>query len=326
MKRFIASLVFCLLGLALQAAGAAERVVIRLPEKAAVVGPEMSLGEIAEIITGDKATADRLRRLTLGKAAPAGREVKITLGFIKIALRREGYSLDDFAFGGEATVEVKTQSQALDPSDLLKQAKDFILVQTREIPENVDVTLEGMEKKILLPAGKVTAHFRPPLTGRYEGTVFLTAELEVDGRQVRVLPVRALVEIYRPAVTVLKKIEKGEKFIRDNVGVVRTPSSKMINGSFPQLGYVLDRTAALPLMPGTVVRVNDFYDPPVIHQGQVVQGVVNNGNIELTVQVRAVEDGKAGDKIRVENTESHKLLRGKILDEKTVLIEADEVR
>jgi flagella basal body P-ring formation protein FlgA len=30
-----------------------------------------------------------------------------------------------------------------------------------------------------------------------------------------------------------------------------------------------------------------------------------------------------GDMIRVENTDSHKLLKAKVLDEKTVLIEAD---
>ncbi len=315
-----AFLSFCLLGLVLRAAGAAEGVLLQLPEKATVVGPQISLGEIAEVVTRNGATADRLRRLTLGRAAPAGLTVKMTLGYLKIALRREGYSLGDFAFGGAQTVEVLTQSQSFDPAGLSPQVKDFIVTQTGERPEDVDVKMEPWEKKVLLPAGNVTAHFRPSLTGDYEGTVFLTTELQVDGRLVRVLPVRADVEIYHPAVTAVKAVGKGEKFTNDNVQLVRVPSSQITNGCFRKLDYVLGRSAAMPLPPGRVLRVSDLFDPPVIEHGQVVQGVVDRGNIELMVEVRALEDGKAGDTIQVENTDSHTVLRGKVLDEKTVLI------
>ena len=57
----------------------------------------------------------------------------------------------------------------------------------------------------------------------------------------------------------------------------------------------------------------------------MIQGVIQKGNIELSVEVRAIEDGKAGDSIRVENTDSHKVLHGKVLDEKTVLLESGEL-
>lgn len=306
-----------------QAVFAAQGVVLHLPEKATVVGPQISLGEIAEVISDDKAMADRLRRMTLGKAAPAGDKVRITLGYLKIALRREGYDLQGFSFGGVDTIEVLTKSQSFDPATLLPQVKSFILDETGETPGNVDVKLEGLGKKITLPAGEVTAKFRPSFTGQYEGSVFLTAELAVEGRLVRVMPIRATVDIYHPAVTVVKKVDKGEKFTRGNVALVRTPSSKIIKGCFRQLEPVLGRTAATLLMPGSVLRVNDLYDPPAIRHGEVVQGLIEKGNVELSVQVRAIEDGKAGDSIRVENTDSHKVLRGKVVDEKTVLLEPE---
>ena len=317
---------FFLLGFSLKAGFCAEGVVIRLPEKASVVGPEMTLGEIAEIIGNERTAEDRLRRLTLGRAAPAGHLVRLTLASIKIALRREGYSLEGFAFGGADAVEVLTSSQTLDPTDLLPQVKTFVAGQTNESPDNVEVKMEGQGKKILLPAGTMSAQFRPSFSGRYEGPVFLTAELKVDGRQVRVLPLRVEVEITRPAVTASRRIGKDEKFTAENVTLARTPGSKLIRGSFGRLDAVLGHTAALPILAGTVIRVEDLYDPPVIQHGQIVQGVVEEGNIELSVQVRAIEDAKVGDSIRVENTESHKLLRGKVLDEKTVLIEPETAK
>lgn len=317
----------CLWCIALRSfAVTAGGVVVQLPEKAAVVGPQISLGEIADILGGDKAVIERIRHLMLGRAAPAGEKVRMTLGYIRVALRRDGYSLDGFSFGGAETVEILTQSQSFDPSDLLPKVKTFILRETGELPENVDVKMEGAGKKIILPAGAMTVKFRPSFSGKYEGPTFLTAELEVDGRLIRVLPMRIEVEIYHPAVTSCKRIEKGEKFTKENVALTRAPSSKIINGCFQQLNYVLGRTASMPLIPGTVIRVNDIYDPPTIRHGQIVQGIIEKGNIELTVQVTAIADGKAGDFILVENTESHKVLHCKILDEKTVLIEQDDIR
>jgi flagella basal body P-ring formation protein FlgA len=308
------------LGFILLAGKAAGGIIVQLPQTATVVGPQVTLGEIAEVIGDNKALMERARRLTVGKAAPAGDRVNVTQGYIKIALRREGYSLDDFAFSGEEKVEVLTQSQAFDPEDLLPQIKGFILDQTKESPENVDVKMEGKEKKIVLPAGEVKANIRPSFSGKYEGSVFLAAELEVDHHLIRVLPLRIMVEVYHSIVATTQRVEKGVKFTRENVGLTRVPSSKIINGGFRQLTYVLNRTAAMPLPPGTVIRVSDIYDPPAVRHGEVVLGIVQKGNVELSVQVRAIEDGKAGDSIRVENTESHKVLRGKVLDEKTVLI------
>ena len=97
-----------------------------------------------------------------------------------------------------------------------------------------------------------------------------------------------------------------------------------MRGCFKELSYVLGRTASMPLVPDTVVQVNEIFDPPVVLRGKTVQAIVRRGNVELTVDARAIEDGKAGDVIRVENSDSHKILYAKVLDEKTVLVQNNE--
>ncbi len=301
-----------------------QSVLIRLPEKATVVGPELALGQVAEVIGENKMVLEKVRRLSLGRAALAGNVLKVTPGFIKIKLRQEGYSLKDFSFEGVETTEVLTQSVQMSTADLLPEVKAFVLKELRESPENVEVRLAGPEKKMMLPAGDLKTTFRPPLSGKFEGTLLLTSELEVDGRLAKVLPLRVVVEVYHPVVVAQKGVEKGDKFTRENVALVRKPTSALLSGSIDQLSSVLGRTAGAPLAPGTVLRMTQIYDPPVVKHGDLLEAVVRRGNVEITVQVRAVEDGKAGDRIRVENTESHKVLAGKVLDEKTVLVEQGE--
>jgi len=43
--------------------------------------------------------------------------------------------------------------------------------------------------------------------------------------------------------------------------------------------------------------------------------------VEIMIHARAIEDGKAGEEIRVENTDSHKVLWARVLDENRVLID-----
>ncbi len=297
---------------------------IHLLEKSTVVGPQVSLGDVAEITGNNRAMIERVRRLVVSRAAPSGERIKINQGYVKVVLRREGFSLDDFAFEGADTTEVLTQSQVYFSDELLPEAKSFVLGEINEPTEDIEVKLDGDNRKIILPAGKVTANFRPSFSGKYDGAVLLTVELEVDDHLIEVLPLRLTVDVYRPAVVTTKRVEKGEVFTAGNIALVREPSSKIMQGCFRQLNYVLGRKASAPIIPDTVIRVNDIFDPPVITRGKIVQAIMRLGNVELTVDARAVEDGKAGDIIRVENSDSHKVLRAKVLDEKTVLIQNDE--
>jgi flagellar basal body P-ring formation protein FlgA len=313
------------LTLLLPAAGGAAvgKIGVDLSKKAAVVGPQITLGEIADVTGSNSAVVDRVRGLQLGRAAPAGLEVKVVLGYVKIALRREGYSLGDFTFTGANASVVKTQSRVFDPAGLLPQIKSFIVRQTREPPENVEVRMEGAPQTLLLPAGDLKADFRPSFSGLYQGTVFLTAELSVDGHFIKPLPLRVQVDIVHPAVVAVRRIEKGEEFTAGNIAVEKVSASKITRGCFAKLEYVAGRRAADLVLPQTVIQVSDIYDPPVIRHGQIVQAVVEKGNVELSVEARAIEDGKAGDMIQVENTASHKILKGKVLDENTVLVQID---
>ncbi|HVM33115.1 MAG TPA: flagellar basal body P-ring formation chaperone FlgA [bacterium] len=304
-------------------ASPAPQVLIRLPEKASVIGPEIRLGEIAEVITPDKGLSERLLRLVVAKAAPAGKPLALAQAALKIALYREGYDLKTFQFSGALTTQVVTASQAVKESALLADAKAFVAGQLKEDPANVDVQLSSADKSLLLPAGDLTTRFLPSFSGGYQGLTLLTVELAIDGREVRDLPLRLLINVMRPAVVTQAAVQAGDKFSGDNVALVRWPESKTPPNALRDLSGVLGRTANGFLPPKTVVALRDLYDPPVIHHGAEVSGVVRQGNVELQVSVRAIDDGKMNDVIRVENTDSHKLLKAKVLDEKTVLIQTD---
>lgn len=300
---------------------AEESILIKVPEKVSVIGPQFNFGDIADVSGKNKAVLEKIRRIRIANAAQSGMVLKVSQGLLKITLRREGYSLKGIHFEGPETIQVLTQSQEFSTEEILPKVKAFAVQGSGESPENIEVKLSGAEKKILLPAGAVDVNFRAPLSGKYEGLLLLTTELMVNGRLARVMPLRVMVEVFRPVVVTTKRVEKGEKFTPENVSVVRKPSSKVLPGCLQRLENAVGRTAAAPVVPGTLLRLSALYDPPVVKRGELLQAVVQKGNVEITVGVRAIEEGKAGDSIRVENTQTHKVLRGRVLNEKMVSIE-----
>src|SRR5277367_5207546 len=99
MKFFIFKLfVVVVLTISVKAYGLNNAVTIRLSEKATSVGPGILFSEITEITGENKVLLEKIRRLAVGRAAPAGEEIRLTQGYLKIVLRKEGYDTSGIFF------------------------------------------------------------------------------------------------------------------------------------------------------------------------------------------------------------------------------------
>ena len=148
MKRFFLFLLLVGAAFPMKAGAEAEKgLLFRLLEKTAVVGPDLSLGDVADVIGPNRAVLDKLRRVNLGRAPAVGVTLKLTESFVKIALRREGYSLDSFVFDGPPVVEVVTQSQEMSTAGLLPEVKDFILKATEKLRKMSKWIWAGRKRK-----------------------------------------------------------------------------------------------------------------------------------------------------------------------------------
>jgi flagellar basal body P-ring formation protein FlgA len=58
----------------------------------------------------------------------------------------------------------------------------------------------------------------------------------------------------------------------------------------------------------------------VMRRGSAVTLVYESAGIRVETPGRAVEPGRVGDRIRVENADSGKVIAGQILDERTVRV------
>lgn len=59
---------------------------------------------------------------------------------------------------------------------------------------------------------------------------------------------------------------------------------------------------------------------PVVHRGQTVQALVSDGSLSIAMKVEVLEDGAPGQTVRARNKQSQKDIRGKVLNEQTIVV------
>jgi flagella basal body P-ring formation protein FlgA len=59
---------------------------------------------------------------------------------------------------------------------------------------------------------------------------------------------------------------------------------------------------------------------PVVHRGQTVTALIEDGSFSVQMKVEALEDGSPGQIVRARNQQSLRDIRGKVLNEQTILV------
>ena len=81
-----------------------------------------------------------------------------------------------------------------------------------------------------------------------------------------------------------------------------------------------DWEIAEPLPAGAPLLARSLRPRTVVHRGQTLVAVLQDGALAISLKVEALEDGSAGQTIRVRNPFSRRDLHGKVLDEQRLLL------
>ena len=59
---------------------------------------------------------------------------------------------------------------------------------------------------------------------------------------------------------------------------------------------------------------------PVVHRGQMVTALIDDGSFSVQMKVEVLEDGSPGQTVRARNQQSLRDIRGKVLNEQTIMV------
>lgn len=123
-----------------------------------------------------------------------------------------------------------------------------------------------------------------------------------------------------PVLEVKKNFTYGQKITPDDLRI----SNKDITYQKDFLSNpeeVAGRVTTRSLGPGSALRVADFRKEEAVKRGQIVKTILGENDFEISISTMAEDTGTVGDRIRVKNLETQKLLSGEIVDNGVVRVQ-----
>lgn len=123
----------------------------------------------------------------------------------------------------------------------------------------------------------------------------------------------AVVKVFQPVLLSRLPINPGEALNEENTTLQEQEISMfMQNGYFANESEVADQVARTFIRPSTVIHRNQVEKPTEIKQGQMVELIFENKQMLISARMKALDAGRTGQWIRLENPMSKRIIRAKV--------------
>ncbi|MEE2657229.1 MAG: flagellar basal body P-ring formation chaperone FlgA [Candidatus Latescibacterota bacterium] len=159
------------------------------------------------------------------------------------------------------------------------------------------------------------------LTSRpLRGPSVLRVDIQVDGRVEHTITLTADCRLYQDVVVTTRTMRRGGSFAQDVIEIAERDVTSQRHGFYTSLHQLEGMRSSRPIGLGDVVTHRHAQPIPIVHRGDAVAMLVRSQNMVLTTEGVALQDGGIGEKIRVRNADSGKVVYGEIADAGTVQI------
>ena len=201
--------------------------------------------------------------------------------------------------------------------DLLVQA---LKSQEEESGDTWELYFTRPWTPITVPGGPVRAELLEPSIDRINSNPILRFELRSGNNDLGSWQVPARVRRLREVLVARGNLLRGQALSSADLVRERRDALTLHDAVFELPANPGAFELAEPLPAGAPLTARSLRLRPVMLRGQLADATVHDGALTISLKVEVLEEGVPGQLIRVRNPQSQRELRGKVLDEKTLLI------
>jgi flagella basal body P-ring formation protein FlgA len=187
-------------------------------------------------------------------------------------------------------------------------------------PENVEVRVLSFQP-VSLHSGPAKLRVLRPLNGLTPGQQSFLFAAENGGKEQARFWVKADVRIFEEVVVSSQPLVSNEIVTGKEVRLERRDVSTLNARPFYRLDEVVGQQVTRAIAVNETLTHRNLNRPTLMRRGNAVMLVYDTGDVRVEMPGTAEENGRAGELIQVKNPSSGKLLRGRVLDGRTVRID-----
>ena len=306
-----------------------EKINVRLKPNASVTDRIVLLKDVADVEEGDPETVRQLQQLDLSEPPDESDSIVVSRSQVRIRLLLSGLPASRFLVFGA------NQCRIGQPSGGMVDEKTMLDLIRRDYSEQLRVAEHDLELRLLRPISLTHDYsntsndaisMKPYLPENVRaGTSTVRVAINVDGRLREVASITLEVKVFRTVSRAAQRIDREAYITEDDVVKERIALADAALREYAT--SVIGSQARRQLQPGEVINTRDIKAPPapqdpiVIRPRDQITLVAQKGGITIKVNnAMALESGRIGDSIRVQNTRSNAIITGRIASRSTVEI------
>jgi len=288
----------------------AKAITLDVHQRATVQGAAVTVGDVADCL-GNEVICDALVSREVAKAPDPGTGLALAASQVEKAIRRLLPPENQLELIGAAVVTVARLGQEITADDILAKIDSYLREQAARWPE-AEIRFAPAERPLpfALPMGETTWEIIPANPGLL-GSPRIAVLIKVDGKVRKNLSIAGKLEVMAPVAVAKAPLAKDSLLSPEQFTVEKRDISNL-DAPVTNPAEVAGLKLARALKTGDPLVSRAMLTPPVVHRGDMVKMVVRQGGLLLTAAGVAQSDGTMGQIIRVENSNSKKIVRGQV--------------
>jgi len=143
--------------------------------------------------------------------------------------------------------------------------------------------------------GKTTVHIR--CTGEKPWTVYLSAQIQ----------------LFTKVIQTVEPLDRGHILKKSDLVAAEVEISRLNNGYFTDMKNLLGKQLKRRLPQNKLIKPNYVKSPTLVKRGELVSIIAKNTGYSVKMTGTAMMSGAKGDRIRVKNTSSKRIIEGTVL-------------
>ena len=172
-----------------------------------------------------------------------------------------------------------------------------------------------------VPPGEINLRLFQKEKRRLAGYVKLVVIISVNGVVKNKVRLSGWVDVFESVVCARRNLKKREIVEEDDLYLARKNISHLSSKVLTDTGKAVGLMAKHAIKKDTCIKEWMLGKPLIVERGDMVTILAESGNLRVTVPGRALVKGHMGERIRVQNAMSKKVIYARIIDNSTVSVD-----
>ena len=220
---------------------------------------------------------------------------------------------------GVSSRRVEGAGPPLSQEQVTRSIRQYVLEHSVWRADQVEIVLRSFSPPSL-PEGEVEIAILKPTRGITPGLHRFLMSIQVNGQEEARSWIDSDVRVFEEVVIASQPLARYDPLTSENVRLERRNLGELPSQPLTSLEELEGKQMTRPVEVNQVVTVAMVDLPRVVRRGSVVTLVYESAGLHVELPGRAAEAGRIGDRIRVENPSSGRVIEGRILDDRTVKV------